>query len=170
MKNASTDSALPSDKLILFFIDHLNRIYCAKAHLRERLPEVKDHAYFADLTDAIVKTLADVEKQILRMDKIYELLKAENNFEKCQGMIGLLEDTFDAIYSESNSAELRDLSILFYLQNIESIQVASYKMLVITANKINNKQIIKSLTDNLTEANDDLALFQTIAENYLKTV
>jgi len=54
--------ALSEDKLKNFFISHLNRIYCAKSHLVERLPEMKLQAHFNDLKHAIEETLEDVEK------------------------------------------------------------------------------------------------------------
>jgi ferritin-like metal-binding protein YciE len=113
---------LSPDKLIQFFVNHLNRIYCAKSHLRERLPEIRDQTDFKDLTEAITVTLIDVDKQLSRMDNIYQILNISYNFEQCMGMVGLIEDTYDAIHATRDNAALRDLSILFYMQNIESIQ------------------------------------------------
>jgi len=54
------------------------------------------------------------------------------------------------------------------LQNIESIQTASYRMLTMAAVKMTNKKIAELLKENLDEANEDLMLFQQLAANYLK--
>ena len=159
---------LPSDRLIRFFINHLNRIYCAKSHLRERLPEIIEHSQFSDLASVITETLDDVEKQLLRMDEIYRLMHIDHDFGKCQGMVGLIEDTYDAIHEERDKPELRDLSILFYMQNIESIQTASYKMLKMAAVKIGDNAISQLLKDNFDEATVDLKLFQHLAEQYFE--
>ena len=54
------------------------------------------------------------------------------------------------------------------LQNIESIQTASYRLLTMAAVKMTNKKIAELLKENLDEANEDLMLFQQLAANYLK--
>jgi ferritin-like metal-binding protein YciE len=164
-----TKITLSASKLHLFYINHLNRIYCAKSHLRERLPEIQEHAHFIDLYQAITETLSDVEKQISRMDKIYKLLTVEPDFDSCNGIIGLIEDTFSAIHEQSNEPEMRDLSILFYLQNIESIEMASFKMLKLTATGTAKKKIRDLLKENFDEACKDLALLQLITAKYFKS-
>lgn len=159
---------LSPQKLQLFFVNHLNRIYCAKSHLQERLPEMRTYAHFTDLAHAITETLLDVEKQISRMNGIFRLLKVRPNFANCEGMIGLIEDTFTAIHQERKDAEMRDLSILFYLQNIESVEVASFRMLTLAAPVIGNKEIIQLLKESFDVARDDLTLLRFITANYLK--
>jgi len=159
---------LQSRKLFAFFTNHLNRIYCAKSHLQERLPAIREHAHFTDLTNAITETLVDVEKQISRMDEIYAILDVKPGFEDCLGVIGLIEDAFSAISQEADDPEMSDLSILFYLQNIEAIEMASFKMLNLAAPKLGNKNIKQLLKENFDEAQDDLALLQQITSKYLQ--
>jgi len=160
--------ALCTIKLELFFINHLNRIYCAKSQLQERLPEIRVHAHFSDLIHAITETLIDVEKQVSRMDEIYLLMGLQHNFENCQGVIGLIEDTFSAINQERQDPEMCDLSILFYLQQIESIEMASFKMLNLAAPIIDKKKIRQLLKENFDEASEDLALLRLITAKYFK--
>ncbi|WP_374950979.1 DUF892 family protein [Mucilaginibacter sp.] len=83
IREKSPDINLGPDQLRHFFIDHLNRIYCAKEHLVNRLPEISEDADFADLKHAIDETLADVNNQIVRMDAIYRLMDAEKSFNNC---------------------------------------------------------------------------------------
>ena len=58
-------------------MNHLNHIYYAKAHLVKWLPKLKDEVYFEDLQYAVAETVDDVEKQMARMELIYELLDAQ---------------------------------------------------------------------------------------------
>jgi len=174
MKTKSLDTqnfstgVLHSRKLLAFFINHLNRIYCAKSHLQKCLPEMREHANFGDLTHAITETLVDVEKQISRMDEIYSILGVKPGFEDCLGVIGLIEDTFSAISQEMDDPEMSDLSILFYLQNIEAIEMASFKMLNLAAPRLDQKEIKQLLKENFDEAKEDLLLLQEITSKYLK--
>lgn len=101
-----------------FFIHHLNKIYTAKTLLVSELPELMNNAYFSDLTEAIDHTIQDVKQQIVRMDKIYEVLPIVHSRIHSKGLKGLIEDSFDEIKTHSSNPELRDMSILFYLHCI----------------------------------------------------
>ena len=158
---------LGSKKLKLFFITHLNRIYFAKAHLVTRLPQLVKEVHFADLEQAIRETVGDVEKQMARMELIYELLDAQITKGSIHGLTGLVDDAFEAIREQAGESELRDLSILFYMQNIESVEMASFQVLQMAAVKLKNKHIKQLLTENYDEAKSDRTLLLLIAAKYI---
>jgi len=158
---------LGPENLKTFFLDHLNHIYCAKSHLVERLPEIEEEAYFKDLKNAIIETKEDVERQIGRMDEIYKLMNAKSSFGNCGGLIGMVEDAFLAIQLQRKSSILRDLSILFYLQNIESVEMSSFQILQVAAFKLKNHQVTQLLKENFDEAKGDRALLLLIAAKYI---
>ncbi|MDN3597513.1 DUF892 family protein [Mucilaginibacter myungsuensis] len=150
-----------------FLIEHLNVVYCVKSHLVERLPEIAEHAHFADLRHAIIETMEDVQRQIIRMDEIFEVLGTKHATDKCIENYQMVETAFSAIHSQSEDYGMRDLSILFYLQNIESIEMASFNVLLIAAKRYKNKQIIQLLRENSDEARADMALFILLTAKYL---
>lgn len=154
-------------KLKVFFINHLNRIYFAKAHLVKWLPQLKDEVYFNDLQLAIRETVEDVEKQIARMEVIYELLDTKISKASINGLTGLIDDAFEAIREQEGEAELRDMSIIFYLQNIESVEMASFQVLQMAAVKLKSKQIKQLLKENYDEAKADRTLLLLIAAKYI---
>lgn len=158
---------LEADKLKSYFISHLNNIYCAKSHLVERLPEIQDQSAFSDLQYAIEKTLKDVTKQIARMEEIFLILNVGSSIENCDGMIGLIEELYLAIHEHSDEPVLRDLSIIFYMQNIESLEIGSFQILHMAATKMKDKQIAKLLQDNYDEAKLDRELLLLINAKYL---
>ena len=158
---------LGSDRLKVFFIKHLDRIYGAKLHLVSKLPSLADEAEFADLKNAIVETVSDVEKQIARMEVIYSLLDAEVSKGSIHGLTGLIQDAFEAINEQIGEPELRDLSIIFYLQNIESIEMASFQILQMAAVKLKNKHISQLLKENYDEAKADRTLLLLISSKYI---
>jgi len=139
---------LGSEKLKVFFLIHLDRIYAAKYHLVSRLPSLARQAQYFKLKEAILKTVQDVEKQVARMQLIYTLLDAEVSTGSINGIIGLIDDAFEAIQAQEGEAELQDLSILFYLQNIESIEMASFQILQMAATGLKKHQIGKLLKEN----------------------
>lgn len=158
---------LGSEKLKVFFIKHLDRIYTAKLHLVSKLPSLVEEVQFADLKHAICETVEDVEKQIASMEVIYTLLDAEVSKGSIHGLTGLIEDAFEAINEQHGEPELRDLSIIFYLQNIESVEMASFQILQMAAVKLKNKHINQLLKENYDEAKADRTLLLLISSKYI---
>lgn len=152
------------------FFENLNRIYCGKSHLIERLAEVVEYVCLSDLKFAIMGTLDELENQLARMEEIYELLGLTYSSENCKGMISTLEDAFSSIVLDGEEIAVRDLSILFYLLNVESIELASFQTLEILATQLKNSQIIQILKDNFEEARTDQALMLMIATKYVKNI
>jgi len=158
---------LGSEKLKLFFIKHMDRIYGAKLHLVSRLPGIAQEVEFADLRNAILETVEDVERQIARMEVIYSLLDAEVSKGSIHGLTGMIQDAFEAINEQRGEAELRDLSIIFYLQNIESVEMASFQILQMAAVRLKNKHISQLLKENYEEAKADRTLLLLISSKYI---
>ncbi|MFD2866841.1 DUF892 family protein [Mucilaginibacter antarcticus] len=158
---------LGSDKLKIFFLKHLDRIYAAKLHLVSKLPALADEVQFADLKNAIEETVEDVQKQIARMQIIYTLLDGEVAHGSIHGLTGLIEDAFEAINEQQDEPELRDLSIIFYLQNIESVEMASFQILQMAAVKLKNKHVNQLLKENYDEAKADRTLLLLISSKYI---
>ncbi|WP_443946983.1 DUF892 family protein [Pedobacter sp. AW1-32] len=158
---------LGSAKLKQFFVKHLDRIYAAKLHLVDKLPLIAQKAQFSDLKAAIADTVSDVEKQIARMQLIYTLLDAQLSYGSINGLTGLVDDLFEAVLEQDGEVELQDLSIIFYLQNIESIEMSSFQILQMAAVRLNNSHVSKLLQENYTEAKSDRTLLLLISSKYM---
>jgi len=158
---------LGSKRLKSYFVNNLDKIYAAKAHLFKHLPTIADEAHFSDLRFAILETLEDVGKQLARMDIIYTMLDAERSDGNCSGLVGLVDDAFEDIKLHGKEPELRDLSIAFYMQNIESIEMASFQVLEMASVKLKNKQIKQLIRENYDEAKADRTLLLLITAKYI---
>ena len=150
-----------------FFLSHLNRIYCAKSELVEKLPELGKRSNFVDLRQAVLDTIEIVRNQILRIREIYISMDAIYTPESCVGLIGLLDEAFQAIGSPDDSPAMRDLSVLFYMQNIESIETASFNMMLRVAHQLDEKHVAELLFECYEEAKEDKILFREITGNYI---
>ncbi|WP_114941333.1 DUF892 family protein [Mucilaginibacter endophyticus] len=162
--------SLAKQELKSFFISHLNKIYAAKAHLVSKLPQIANEAHFRDLRHAIIETIEDVEKQMARMEMIFALLDSNIDPGNFSGLAGLVDDAFEDIKLHEKKHELRDMSILFYLHNIESMEMASFQILRIAAVKLKNNQIKQLIQENYDEAKADRTLMLLIAAKYITSV
>ncbi|RKR80440.1 ferritin-like metal-binding protein YciE [Mucilaginibacter gracilis] len=162
----SAPKDLTQEELKGFFISHLNRIYCAKSQLIDKLPALVKNSHFLDLKQAIEETIEVVGNQIRRMKEIYIRLDAHYESESCIGLVGILDEAFQSIGKPGDSTGVRDLSILFYMQNIESIEMASFKMMMLVAAQLEQPDIAQLLLECYDEAREDKILFKEITKNY----
>jgi ferritin-like metal-binding protein YciE len=166
-KSQQPQIALQSADLRSYFIEHLNKIYCAKSHLVENFPTVLELATFADLKDAIGSSMVDLRNQLTRMREIYKIMHETYETGTCRMFSGLIEELFRGASEQHRGPELRDLSIIYYMQNIESLQMASFHALQMAAAKFKNDDISELLQDNFEEAETERALLRLITAKYL---
>jgi len=150
-----------------YFINHLNKIYCAKNHLIQNFPKVLLHATFSDLKEVIKNSINDLRNQLTRMREIYEILDVNYVPGSCRMFEGLIDELFIAAEEESANPELRDMSIIYYLQNLESLEMASFHALQMAAIKFNNNDINELLKDNFEDAKTERAMLRLITAKYL---
>lgn len=167
MEKRIPEIELGKAELQSFFLSHLNRIYCAKNQLLEKLPELNKQACFLDLKQAMDETREIVQSQLDRIRQIFIKLDATIHYEPCTGLVGLLDEAFQSISPESGRPVLRDLSILFYMQNIESIEMASFKVMLAVADKLGDPEVSQLLLESFDEAKEDRELFKQITEKYM---
>jgi len=158
---------LGSEKLKKFFLKHLDRIYTAKLHLVHRLPSLAAEAEFSELKQAIDETVQAVEQQVARILMIYALLDSTPNSGSINGLTGMIDDAFMAINEQHGEPELQDLSIIFYLQNIESVEMSSFQILQMAAVGLKNRQVSQLLKENYDEAKSDRILLLLISSKYI---
>ena len=159
------DSA--KNTLLKFFSGHLDRIYCGKEHLVNSMPALADQAQFNDLKLAILELRDDVRKQMDRMNEIYDLLQIKRNEAGCVGMASLLQEMFEGIDTHKGEKPYCDLSLMFYLQNIESIEATSFQMLRLTASKLENEDVNQLLRESFDEAKEDRGLLLQISQKFM---
>ncbi|MEO3407542.1 DUF892 family protein [Mucilaginibacter sp. CAU 1740] len=165
----------PSDRIKLgpenlktFVISHLNIIHAAKSHLVAKLPGIAGHVHYKDLREGILETVSDVEKQLARIEIIMALLDGEITTAHCEGMIGMIDEAFKSIhYNTGRDHGLQDLSIAYYMQQIESAETASFQILEMASVKLADKQIKKMLKESYNEARADRMLMLLIAAKYI---
>ncbi|RFZ91311.1 DUF892 family protein [Mucilaginibacter conchicola] len=159
---------LGQTNLTAFFIDHLNVIYAAKAHLVDKLPVIAAHVHYIDLHEAILETVSDVQKQMVRMEMVMAMMDARITKENCAAMIGMIDDVFASIqHYTGRDRGLRDLSIANYMQQIESVEMASFQILEMAAVKLKDKQVKQLLKECYNEARTDRTLMLLIATKYI---
>jgi len=152
-----------------FFLEHLNHLCSAKSQIIRRFPEIAAEAHFSDLKHAIGETMENVENQVARMETIFTLLQSDSMVRGSEAMKVIFESAFAAIHHQETDPAKRDMSILFYMQLIEGIEMNSFQLLQMTAVKLKNPAITQALKESYDEAKEDRTLLLMIAAKYLTT-
>ena len=147
------------------FLEHLNYIYLGKHHLLSFFKEVKDIAKLNVLKMALQEGIDDTEDQIMQMDEIYTAIKEKPSKTNTLGLKAMTLEAYLAVIKSGKTPLERDVFILFYLQQIEGIEIIYYKVLKNLAKAIGYNH--KYLDKPIDLAVENKILFETIYQEYI---
>ncbi|HVW95486.1 MAG TPA: DUF892 family protein [Mucilaginibacter sp.] len=147
------------------FLEHLNYIYYGKKHLTDFFEEVKELASLTVLKHAIQEAIDDTESQVKHLDDIYTAINEKPSKTNTLSIKALtLEAYLTAIRAGKTPLE-RDVFILFYLQQIEGVEVTYFKVLKNLAQSIGYSHSF--IEQPFDIAVDNKILFETIYKEYI---
>jgi ferritin-like metal-binding protein YciE len=139
-----------------FFLHYLDELYLLKSHLLERLPLIEFAGILSFMhTELLVQNTTD---QLKSIRTIYNLLEVHPDKIEYNSLSLLLDDAYEAIKNLSIDPELRNLSALFYIQKIQSLEIGLFPVLQIAFAATGDHHLMKLLTDNFTYAKAGRAL------------
>ena len=162
----STKSAAPyneESKLKELFVEELKDIYSAEKQLTKALPKMAKAATSEELANAFENHLAQTEKQITRVEQVFELLEMTARAKKCEGMAGLIQEGQQAIEDTDAGTATRDAALIISAQKVEHYEIASYGSLVQLAKTIGLNEAIDLLQETLDEEKETDVLLTELA-------
>jgi ferritin-like metal-binding protein YciE len=152
-----------------FFIDSLKDIYWAENALVSALPKMIANATSANLAGTIKDHLAITENQVVRLEKVFELLGEKAEGKKCEAMAGLLKEGV-SILEETAPGAVRDAGIIAASQKIEHYEIATYGTLCAFAKTLGENDAAKLLTQTLAEEKEADCMLNDVALNAVNVV
>ncbi len=146
----SDTEGMESSQLMKLFEDELKDIYWAEKALTKAIPKMVKNATSTELIDALENHLSETQKQITRLEKVFDSIDKKAVAKKCEAMDGLIKEGTE-IMEECEEGAMCDAGIISAAQKIEHYEIASYGTL---------RQFAETL--ELTEAVD--LLEQTLEE------
>jgi ferritin-like metal-binding protein YciE len=154
------------DKLLKrTFLEHLNYIYYGKHHLLNFFNEVKDIAKLNVLKMAIQEGIDDTNSQLLQMDEIFSAIAESPSKTNTLGIKALTLEAYLSAIKAGKTALEKDVFILFYLQQIEGIEITYYKVLKNLAKAIGYSNTFLDQPFDLAVENK--ILFEQIYKEYI---
>jgi ferritin-like metal-binding protein YciE len=147
------------------FLEHLNYIYYGKQYLLKFFDEVREIAKLNVLKHAIQEVIDDTENQVSQLDEIYLAIKESPSKTNTLSLKALTLEAYMAAIKAGKTPLERDVFILFYLQQIEGIEITYYKVLKNLAKAIGYSNTFLDQPFDLAVENK--VLFESIYKEYI---
>ncbi len=132
------------------WLDELRDLYHAEKQIVKALPKMIKAASAAPLADAFESHLRETQKQIQRLEQVFESVGESAKAKTCDGMVGILEEGKD-IMSEDFDEDTMDASLIAAAQKVEHYEIASYGTVIAWAEAMGHTQAVKLLKQTLNE-------------------
>ncbi len=100
-----------TEQLNELLVEEIKDIYNAEKQLVKALPKMAKACDSGELSGAIKGHLAETQNQVVRLEKVFQLLGTPVKSKTCKGMKGLVEEGSEAIEDE-DAGPVRDLAII----------------------------------------------------------
>jgi ferritin-like metal-binding protein YciE len=134
------------------FVYELRDIYDAEKRIAKALPKMAKAASSTRLRTAFESHLNETEKQIARLERVFEFAQTPARGKKCVGMVGLLNEGSELLKDDGETSVL-DAALISAAQKVEHYEIAVYGTLVAYAKRLGLKQATRLLQQTLAEEN-----------------
>src|SRR5689334_1310688 len=163
-KRGSNGHSSQESLLEKFFVDQLKDIYYAEQQLLKAIPEMQKACTTEELEDAFKEHLAQTERHVTRLEKIFKLIGQDAEGKKCEAMDGLIKESKSIISETKEGTMTRDAALIIAAQKVEHYEIASYGGLVQLAITMGFDRAADLLDKTLNEEEDTDELLTDIAE------
>jgi ferritin-like metal-binding protein YciE len=133
------------------FIHELGDIYDAEHQFLEAQQMMQEQATSETVLALFEKHIPETEKQIQNLEKVFEILGEKPERVKCQGATGLVTEGNKLLKETAENPALADLAIAGANAKVEHYEISCYEGLIIGAEMMGQKEIVKLLKQNLKQ-------------------
>jgi ferritin-like metal-binding protein YciE len=107
------------------YVEQLRDLYSAETQILKALPKMEKAAKHDELRNAFKEHRDVTERQVERLDRIFEMLGEKSSGHHCKGMEGLLKEG-DEMVKEKGDDNTRDAGLIAAAQRVEHYEIAGY--------------------------------------------
>jgi ferritin-like metal-binding protein YciE len=132
------------------FVEQLRDLHSAETQLVKALPKMAKAAESEELRTAFAQHLEETERQVERLDEIFEQLGERAKGKKCVAMEGLIEEAKELLHEDAEP-DVLDAGLICAAQKVEHYEIASYGTVRTWAQVLGNQRAAELLNDTLQE-------------------
>ena len=128
----------------------LKDIYYAEKAILKALPKMAKKASSRKLEAAFTRHVKETEKQLERLEQVFEILGKRAAGKKCPAIDGIMEEG-EEVMKEAKDDTIRDAAMLAAAQSVEHYEISRYGTLVAWAEKMDMPDAVRLLQATLDE-------------------
>src|SRR6187401_41050 len=163
----SSNGQKKGGQLEKFFLDQLKDIYYAEQQLLKALNEMKSASTTEELEDAFDNHHKQTERQVKRLEKVFQLIDEKPEGKKCEAMDGLIKEAKSIINETKEGSMTRDAALIIAAQKVEHYEIATYGGLVQLAVTLCKHNAADLLDKTLSEEEATDKSLTRIAETHI---
>ena len=144
------------------FLHGLQDIYYAEHQITKALPKMIDKATNRDLANGLKTHLEETNKQIERLDKVFQKLDKKPSSTQCPAIDGIIKEADEVVGEVADKAVL-DAAIIAGAQAVEHYEICRYGTLIAWAQQLGQEEVVRFLTTNLNEEKAANTKLNTVA-------
>lgn len=144
----------------------LKDIYWAEKALTKAIPKMINKATSQELVKALEDHLAVTERQVGRVEQVFEMMDIPPKAVKCEGISGIIKEG-EEIMKEAEKGKPRDAGIIAAAQKVEHYEIASYGTLCSFAKTLGMDKEAELLSQTLSEEKEADSKLSEIAESFV---
>lgn len=146
------------------FLHELGDILNAEHNLVDALEEQAEAVTDQQLKQAITDHRAQTEKQVERLEQVFEGLGEEPEEADCKGVKGLVAEWKTFKEEEDPSRDILNVVTISAATKVESYEINAYESLIQMAQDMDHTKAVKLLQQNLKEEQQTLKKMQSFAK------
>jgi ferritin-like metal-binding protein YciE len=146
------------------YVSELKDLYSAENQILRALPKMSKAASSPQLQQAFSDHLKQTQRQVERLDQIFNNLGQKPTGKKCKGMEGLIEEGKEML-EENISPDVLDAALIVAAQKVEHYEMAGYGSARTYANMLGDQKAANLLQQTLDEEGDTDKRLTQIAES-----
>jgi ferritin-like metal-binding protein YciE len=146
-------------------IHELKDLYNAETQLLKALPKMAKAASNEELRDSFNEHAKVTEKQVERLEQIFDEMGKNPKGKKCQAMEGLIEEGQEVIKEKKMDPDVRDAALIAAAQRVEHYEIAGYGSARTFAGLVGNDRAKNLLQETLDEESETDRRLTELAES-----
>jgi ferritin-like metal-binding protein YciE len=152
------------EKFSELFENTLKDVYYAEKAILKALPKMAKKATSRKLEAAFTKHLKETERQVERLDEVFELIGKKARGKDCPAIDGIIEEA-EEVMKEAEDDTIRDAAMVAAAQAVEHYEISRYGTLAAWAEKMGMSDAAELLEATLEEEKLTDAKLTELAES-----
>lgn len=148
------------------FLTTLRDIYYAEKQIYKSLPKMAKAATSPELRQAFEKHREETDKQIDRLETVFEQFGVSPRGIRCEAMDGMIAEAKE-IMDETADEDICDAALIAAGQTVEHYEIARYGTLIAWADRLGKKESSDLLRETLDEEKRTDRLLTELAEGQI---